>query len=139
MVDDVVEPSDLVDPVVTDLVPRDIAVMGQKRRSTWACQTLQDAEGHAAPRPFRESKRPQRYGCYVALMDSLLDSEPTTFEEASKHQCWRDAMTEEYDSILKNDVWDIVPRPEGKSIVTSKWIYKIKHAANTLCGRKACA
>ena len=26
-------------------------------------------------------------------------------------------MTEEYQSIMKNDVWDIVPRPEGKSIV----------------------
>jgi hypothetical protein len=39
-------------------------------------------------------------------------------------------MTEEYQSILKNDVWDIVPRPEGNSVVTSKWIYKIKHAAD---------
>jgi hypothetical protein len=39
-------------------------------------------------------------------------------------------MMEEYQSIMKNDVWEVVPRPEGKSIVTSKWIYKIKHAAN---------
>ena len=39
-------------------------------------------------------------------------------------------MTEEYESILKNDVWDIVPRPEGKSIVTSKWLVKIKHASD---------
>ena len=31
---------------------------------------------------------------------------------------------------MNNDVWDVVPRPEGKSIVTSKWIYKIKHAAD---------
>ena len=38
-------------------------------------------------------------------------------------------MIEEYQSIMKNDVWDIVPRPEGKSVVTSKWIYKVKHAA----------
>jgi hypothetical protein len=37
-------------------------------------------------------------------------------------------MTEEHQSILKNDAWDVVPRPEGKSVVTSKWIYKIKHA-----------
>jgi hypothetical protein len=37
-------------------------------------------------------------------------------------------MAEEYQSIMKNDVWDIVPRPEGKSVVISKWIYKIKHA-----------
>ena len=34
---------------------------------------------------------------------------------------------EEYQSIMKNDVWDIIPRPKGKSVVTSKWIYKIKH------------
>jgi hypothetical protein len=33
----------------------------------------------------------------------------------------------EYHSIMKNDVWDIVMRLEGKSVVTSKWIYKIKH------------
>ena len=31
---------------------------------------------------------------------------------------------------MKKDVWDVVPRLEGKSIVTSKWIYKIKHAAD---------
>ena len=36
-------------------------------------------------------------------------------------------MIEEYQLIMKNDVWDVVPRPEGKSVVTSKWIYKIKH------------
>jgi hypothetical protein len=39
-------------------------------------------------------------------------------------------MTQEYQSILKNDVWDIVPRLEGQSVVTSKWIYKIKHATD---------
>jgi hypothetical protein len=37
---------------------------------------------------------------------------------------------EEYQSIMKNDVWDIVLRPKGKSVVTSKWIYKIKHAVD---------
>ena len=31
---------------------------------------------------------------------------------------------------MKNDVWDVVPNLEGKSVVTSKWIYKIKHAAD---------
>ena len=31
---------------------------------------------------------------------------------------------------MKNDVWDIVPRQKRKSVVTSKWIYKIKHATD---------
>ena len=39
-------------------------------------------------------------------------------------------MLEEYNSILTNDVWDVVPRPQGKSVVTSKWIYKVKFAAD---------
>ena len=63
-------------------------------------------------------------------MGILLDSRPSTYEEASKHQCWRDVMTEEYECILKNDVWDIVLRPEGKYIVTSKWIFNIKHSTD---------
>ena len=37
-----------------------------------------------------------------------------------------DVMMKEY----QNDVWDTVPKPEGKSIVSSKWIYKINHAAS---------
>ena len=35
---------------------------------------------------------------------------------------------DEYHSIMKNNVWEIVPRPEGKSMVTSRWTYKLKHA-----------
>jgi hypothetical protein len=37
-------------------------------------------------------------------------------------------MLQEYKSIIKNNVWDIVSRPKEKSMVSSKWIYKIKHA-----------
>jgi hypothetical protein len=39
-------------------------------------------------------------------------------------------MVEEYTSIMKNEVWDIVPRLEGKSMVSSRWLYKIKHVAD---------
>ena len=39
-------------------------------------------------------------------------------------------MMEEYNSIMNNDVWEVVTRPEGKSVVTSKWLYKIKHAVD---------
>jgi hypothetical protein len=39
-------------------------------------------------------------------------------------------MTEEYHSIIKNDVWEIVPRSKSKDVVSSKWIFKIKHATD---------
>jgi hypothetical protein len=39
-------------------------------------------------------------------------------------------MMEEYQSIMKNDVWEVIMRPKGKSVETSKLIYKIKHVAD---------
>jgi hypothetical protein len=63
-------------------------------------------------------------------MSSISDVELYSFEEEDKLQVWKDAMLEEYISIIKNNVWDIVPRPKDKSVVSSKWIYNIKHAAD---------
>ena len=37
-------------------------------------------------------------------------------------------MVEEYDSIVRNNAWEIVPRLVGKSVIGSRWIYKVKHA-----------
>ena len=39
-------------------------------------------------------------------------------------------MVEKYDSIMKNQVWEFVLRPQGKKVVGSRWIYKVKHATN---------
>ena len=66
----------------------------------------------------------------MALMTKLINSEPSSFEEATQHDVWQEAMVEEYDSIMKNQVWEVLPRPEGKQVVGSIWIYKVKHAAD---------
>ena len=39
-------------------------------------------------------------------------------------------MVEEYDSIMKNKVWEFVWRLQGKKVGGSIWIYKVKHAAD---------
>ena len=63
-------------------------------------------------------------------MSTIVQSKPGTFEEVVKHQVCKDAMNEEYDLIMKTDVWDVVPRPKDKSVVTSNWLFKIKHGAD---------
>src|SRR5271168_5065088 len=79
------------------------------------------------------SERVDHLRGFVAIWQWLpasFDSEPSSYEEASSQQVWREAMQEEYSSIMKNDVWEVVPRPEGKSVVTSRWLYKVKHVAD---------
>jgi hypothetical protein len=78
----------------------------------------------------RESKPPERFCSYLAMVSNIRESEPSTFEEAVDQEVWRDAMMEECNYIMKNDVWKVVPRHEGKSLVTSKWLYKLKYAAD---------
>ena len=63
-------------------------------------------------------------------MCDLVDKELSCFEEVIKQKEWVEAIVEEYQSIIKNDVWEIVPRPNDKSVASSKWIFKTKHSAD---------
>jgi hypothetical protein len=63
-------------------------------------------------------------------MCDIIDVDPTIYEEVAGKKEWKDAMVEEYQPIVKNDIWDMVPRPKEKSVVSSKWIFKTKHATN---------
>ena len=78
----------------------------------------------------RERKRTRSCFGYVALLCDFIDEEPSNYEEVAERKEWKDVMIKEYQSIMNNDVWDVVPKPEGNSIITSKWIFKIKHAVD---------
>jgi hypothetical protein len=58
------------------------------------------------------------------LMYDILEKDPTCFEESIQKKEWADAMIEEYQSIIKNDVWEIVPTPNSKDVVSSIWLFK---------------
>ena len=47
----------------------------------------------------------------MAPMIELVKSEPSIFEEAAQHDVWEEDMVEEYESIMKNHVWEVVQRP----------------------------
>ena len=88
-------------------------------------------ERYGAPEEnHRERKRTRSCSGYVALLCDFIDKEPSNYEEVTESKEWKDAMIKEYQPIMKNDVWDVFRRPEGNLVVTSKWIYKIKHVAD---------
>ena len=72
-----------------------------KKKPKWLQETLKEARDFGTPREeVRAIKMPDRLG--MLLVASTRDSEPSTFEEASQHSVWRDAMMDEYHSIMKN-------------------------------------
>ena len=56
----------------------------------------------------------------------MLIELPKSIEEALSSPEWYRAMKAEYDSLQKNEVWDIVEMPEGKNLVTGKWHFALK-------------
>ena len=63
-------------------------------------------------------------------MINCIVIEPYYFEKVVQEPTWVDAMVEVYDSTVRNSAWDMVPRLVGKSVVGSRWIYKVKQAAD---------
>ena len=94
-------------------------------------RTYEDAfmEGVQNLGPVRQRRMPSRFQDYDCLLvNSEIDEPKTVHEALSGEQSiqWREAMKSEYSSLLKNDTWDVVPPPEGKNIVGSLWVLKVK-------------
>jgi hypothetical protein len=105
--------------------------ISHKRKPAWYREIIQDGEKYGVPEgTTRQVKRPNPFSIYTILMCDLLEKDPTCFEEATQKKEWADAMIEEYQSIIKNNVWEIVPRLKSKDVVSSKWLFKLKHVVN---------
>ena len=94
----------------------------------------------AVRRSTRTRKSPDRYGERSAVAEDdeavklACDSEsPKSYSEAMNHphrNSWKSAMADEMKSLKVNDVWDLVPRPAGRKVIGSKWVFKVKVAAD---------
>ena len=52
--------------------------------------------------------------------------EPKNVKEALTDEFWILEMQEELNQFKRNEVWDLVPRPEGINVIGTKWIFKNK-------------
>jgi hypothetical protein len=62
-----------------------------------------------------------------------FSEEPQTVEEAlngKDAKKWEMATQEEYDSLVVNNPWSLVPLPKGRKPISYKWVFKIKHGVH---------
>jgi hypothetical protein len=73
-----------------------------------------------------------RYGMLTST------GEPRTLPEALKNDSWRQAMQDEYNALMENKTWHLVPPNPSKNLIDCKWVYRIKkHADGTIDRYKA--
>jgi hypothetical protein len=127
-----------------------------KRLPKWYLRTFQDIKNDEIlpERTRRKAKETQEVeqqttNCvheegmfddnYDQIMSVILnDAESISMENALKDNHWMCAMKDELKSITENRTWDLVELPNGKEIIGTKWIFKIKkHAYGTINRYKA--
>lgn len=82
------------------------------------------------PRPSNLRQNPKQTvlfnpSAYTTTTTST-EIEPTTFASANKSPKWRAAMAEEYDALMRNATWSLVPPIPNANVVDCKWVYKLK-------------
>ena len=121
MVPESVKP--LVQKDVESAVPQNVEAVGAPNEKAPVKRTYEDKlmEEVRNLGPVRERRKPSRFrddddgNCL--LVNSQMEEPKTVYEAFNGKQSsqWREAMESKYYSLLKNDTWDLVPSPKGRT------------------------
>lgn len=60
------------------------------------------------------------------ILNSTSGFEPTSHTQATQASKWWHAMSKEFDALVRNGTWDLVPASPIKNLVGCKWIFRTK-------------
>ena len=61
---------------------------------------------------------------------SVVSNEPANLQIALEDLNWKNAMNDEYNALVKNKTWHLVPYRKGINLIDCKWVYRIKKKAD---------
>lgn len=138
-VEEQVEPFPLMLPILEEGVQNEVeghldAEGGPDEVGADGARAQQPKEGDqpALRRSTRERRPPSPYWI-VDRACVATQQEPRNYKEAvggANNKQWGQAMDSEYQSIMENGTWELVPLPDGRKAVGCKWVYRIKRDAN---------
>jgi Reverse transcriptase (RNA-dependent DNA polymerase) len=71
-----------------------------------------------------ESMEPSVDNSFIAAHTEMKTFRQAITGDDAPH--WKSAMSAEYQSLMKHNTWNLVPRPQNRNIVACKWIFKTK-------------
>jgi len=89
-----------------------------------ACPATRLQHGIQKPKKFTDGT------VHWGMLAGRNDQEKPSLDAALGNKNWCAAMENEFQALLKNQTWHLVPRPKGKNIVGCKWVYRLKRKAD---------
>lgn len=78
--------------------------------------------------PLIQTNGTIRYPLPQALLAQIPSSidEPTCYTQVVRVPKWRQVITSEFNALLKNKTWVLVPSSPHQHVVCCKWVFKLK-------------
>lgn len=73
--------------------------------------------------------KPKTFRCDDIAAQSSLQT-PFTIAEALSNEGWRKAMQDEFQALMLNNTWSLVPHESHQNVIDSKWVFKTKYNAD---------
>ncbi|XP_071685423.1 uncharacterized protein [Lolium perenne] len=76
-------------------------------------------------------KQPKKYTDGTIRYGMLTSTgEPSNLAEALDDTRWSQAMQEEYNALMENKTWHLVPPSSTRNLIDCKWVYRVKKNAD---------
>ncbi|GAU48358.1 hypothetical protein TSUD_282610 [Trifolium subterraneum] len=110
--------------------------------STEAFENVKEDENNKEASETGSMSVPPKKGISTRRMNDVISNacfvskiEPKNVKEALTDDCWINAMQEELEQFKRNEVWELVPRPENVNVIGTKWVFKNKSDENGVITR----
>ena len=89
--------------------------------------TAQPPSSHF-PTPCHSMTTRAKNGIFLSLIETIFPPpcEPNSFKEAAKVPKWQQTMHLEFEVLIKNKTWVLVPPLSNQNIIGCRWVYKLK-------------
>jgi len=118
-----------ITPEAQDKVASNEAQDGSQQANQFK-NTFKYKSSHPEDQIIGNKEIPRRTRSYFRQEDYMIGLlsviEPSTVDEALSDDGWILAMQEELNQFQRNDVWDLVPKPQQKNIIGTKWVFRKK-------------
>jgi len=114
-------------PEAQDEVAYDEALDGSQQANQ-SKNTFKYKSSHPEDQIIGNKESPRRTRSYFRQEESMIGLlsviEPTIVDETLSNDGWILAMQEKLNQFQRNDVWDLVPKPQQKNIIGTKWVFR---------------
>jgi len=125
---DIQVPEDTSEPDQTPEAEPTPEAQDGSQKANQSKNTFKYKSSHPKDQIIGNKDSPRRTRSYFRQEESMIGLlsviEPTTVDEVLLDDGWIIAMKDELNQFQRNDVWDLVPKPQYKNIIGTKWVFR---------------